>query len=563
MTNPMRIQTSLLAALVLSCAYPISAANSSKEAAPQAVQDSREGAPVVFDNKTLFYISERVLSFSAEDRAQAISERIRKIAKSSLPLEAISTVDGEGGIDLVAGDLVLMTVTDRDAQKTGRKRDQLAAAYVEIVRATIQAQRETYSVKTLSMGALWTLVATLVLLLFLVAGSWLFPKIYSHIHAWRGTYIRSLKIQSMEILPEERIADLLTGLFQTLRGVLTVALVYYYATLVLGFFPWTRKFSVNLIHYVLSPLHLLWDAFIGFLPNIFFITVTAVITNYVLKLVRLIFVEIRRGRVEFPGFYREWADPTYKIVRFLVLAFVAVIIFPYLPGAGSDAFKGVSVFLGVLFSLGSTAAIANVVAGTVLTYMRPFKVGDRVKISDTIGDVIEKSLLVTRIQTIKNVDITIPNAMVLGSHIINFSSSAQESGLILHTSVTIGYDAPWKKVHETLLAAAKATSGLLEKPSPFVLQTSLNDFHITYELNVYTDKPNEMAVTYSRLHENIQDAFNKAGLEIMSPHYAAVRDGNTSTIPEDHLPKNYQAPSFRIGPISIPSPDARTDGNKA
>jgi small-conductance mechanosensitive channel len=225
-------------------------------------------------------------------------------------------------------------------------------------------------------------------------------------------------------------------------------------------------------------------------------------------------------------------------------------IFPYLPGSDSPAFQGVSIFLGVLFSLGSTSAIANIIAGLVITYMRPFTIGDRVRIAETEGDIIEKNLLVTRIRTVKNVDITIPNAMVLGSHITNFSSSAQDRGLILHTSVTIGYDAPWRKVHELLLGAALRTEHVMKDPAPFVLQKSLGDFYVSYELNALTDQPNMMVRIYSDLHQNIQDTFNEAGVEIMSPHYGAMRDGNQMAIPNEYLPPAYHAPSFRLHPLS-------------
>jgi len=220
--------------------------------------------------------------------------------------------------------------------------------------------------------------------------------------------------------------------------------------------------------------------------------------------------------------------------------------FPYLPGSESPAFRGVSIFLGVLFSLGSTAAVANVVAGVILTYMRAFRIGDRVKISDTIGDVIEKTLLVTRVRTIKNEDITVPNAMVLGSHIINYSSSAKDRGLILHTTVTIGYDAPWRKVHELLIAAAHSTEHILKEPSPFILQTALDDFYVSYELNAYTNRPEIMAGIYSSLHQNIQDRFNESGVEIMSPHYAAFRDGNQTTVPGGRTEKDSALPGLNI-----------------
>ncbi|HKI52961.1 MAG TPA: mechanosensitive ion channel family protein, partial [Anaerolineales bacterium] len=238
--------------------------------------------------------------------------------------------------------------------------------------------------------------------------------------------------------------------------------------------------------------------------------------------------------------------PTYQLLRFVVIALGLVVAFPYLPGSGSPAFQGVSVFVGVLFSLGSTSVVANIVSGVVLTYTRAFRVGDRVKIADTVGDIIEKGLLVTRVRTIKNVEITIPNGMVMGSHIINYSMVSQERGLILNTTITLGYDIPWRLIHEVLKKAAQATDGILPEPHPFVLQTSLDDFYVSYELNAYTNQPNKMALIYSELHQNIQDSCNEAGIEILSPHYDALRDGNTSTIPSDYLPKDYQAPPFNI-----------------
>ena len=195
--------------------------------------------------------------------------------------------------------------------------------------------------------------------------------------------------------------------------------------------------------------------------------------------------------------------------------------------------------------------MGNIIGGIVITYMRPFIIGDRVKIADTIGDITEKTLLVTRIRTIKNVDITIPNAMVLGSHIINYSTSAKNKGLILHTTVTIGYDAPWRKVHELLKAAAAATENVLTEPAPFILQTALDDFYVHYELNAYTDKPNIMANIYSNLHQNIQDKFNEGGVEIMSSHYSTIRDGNQVTIPKDYLPKEYKVPAFRLFGLNL------------
>jgi len=285
-----------------------------------------------------------------------------------------------------------------------------------------------------------------------------------------------------------------------------------------------------------------------------YIALIVVVVRFVLQTAGLIFGALEKGDLQLGGFHSEWAKPSLKIVRFLIVAFSAVIIFPYLPGAQTDAFKGVSIFLGVLFSLGSSSAIANVVAGVVMTYMIPFRPGDRVKIGETVGDIVESNLLVVRIRTIKNVEITIPNAAVLGGHIVNYSKRAHEDGLILHSTVTIGYDVPWRTVHQLLIDAARKTEGILATPEPFVLQTSLDDFYVSYQINAFTDQPNRMAVVYGDLHQHIQDEFAASGVEIMSPHYRAVRDGSVVTLPSDQLPSGYVAPAFRVTTV----PDVAT-----
>ena len=404
----------------------------------------------------------------------------------------------------------------------------------------------------LIIGILLTLVATGLFLALLKIFQQLFPRMIDAVSGFGRTKLPSLKFQRVELLSASQMTEGLLTLIRILRFAAVALLVYFYATSLLGFFPWTRNLSVELLGYVLAPVKTIGAAFVAALPNVIAIAVIVLVTRYIIKLIRMVFLGIERGAISFPGFLPEWAVPTFKIVRFLVLVFAAVAIFPYIPGSQSEAFKGISVFLGVLVSLGAAGSISHVVAGVVLTYMQPFNVGDRVKIADTVGDIMEKTLLVTRVRTIKNVDITIPNGMVLGSHIVNFSSSARDRGLILNTNVTIGYDAPWRKVHELLIAAARATTHIVKEPEPFVLQTSLNDFYVTYEINAYTDQPNLMANIYAELHQNIQDRFNEAGIEIMSPHYTQIRDGNKTAIPEQYLPKHYKASGFRILPVENP-----------
>jgi small-conductance mechanosensitive channel len=407
-----------------------------------------------------------------------------------------------------------------------------------------------WNVKPILIGIFLSILTTTAAIVLFRTSNSFFGLMIRKVGGWKGTVIKPIRLKTVEVLSEQRIAEMLEGAFKALKLLSFGVLGYFYITVLFSFFPFTQTWAGTLFGYIINPLWNVLTAFVAYLPNLFFIIVIAYVTRYVIKFIRLIFDEIEKGSLALPGFYHEWADPTYKIVRFLILAFAGIVIFPYLPGASSPVFQGVSVFLGILFSLGSTSAIANIIGGVVLTYMRPFKIGDRVKIADTVGDITEKTLLVTRVRTVKNVDISIPNAMVLGSHIINFSSSAKDPGLILHTTVTIGYDAPWKKVHELLIAAAAAVPDLLKEPAPFVLQTSLDDSYVSYELNAYTDRPNSMAGTYSALHQNIQDRFNEAGVEIMSPHYASVRDGNRTTIPDQYLPKSYTIPGFRIFPWS-------------
>jgi small-conductance mechanosensitive channel len=518
----------------------------------QPKPQSKEPAPipqaqVTIDGKTLFSV-QGVLSFPAEARADAISRRIKELSKEVLfKPDSLSVADSESTTDIMAGDLIIMSVTDQDAKLAKQTRQDLANDYAQRIRSALLGLRREYSLKSILLGALYTLIATLVLLLIFRIFGRVFPSVYTTLNGWRGTRIRSLRIQKFELLPAHRITDFVIGVAKLIRFVLVLIVLYFYASLVLGFFPWTRGYAQVLVAYVLSPLRLIRDAVVTYLPNLFFVAVIILVASYLTKFIKMIFKELGRGTISFPNFYPEWAEPTYKIIRFLIMALTLIIVFPYLPGSKSPAFQGISIFLGVLFSLGSTSAIANIVAGVILTYMRAFTIGDRVKIADAMGDVIEKTLLITRVRTIKNVEITIANAMVLGSHIVNFSSGANREGLILHTTVTIGYDAPWRTVHQLLIDAALSTEAILKQPAPFIFQTALDDFYVHYELNAYTDQPSRMAKTYSDLHANIQDKFNAAGVEIMSPHYSSVRDGNQIAIPEDYLPKGYSAPAFRLG----------------
>jgi small-conductance mechanosensitive channel len=359
----------------------------------------------------------------------------------------------------------------------------------------------------------------------------LFVRLYKVIDGWRGTRIKSIKIQRLELLTADRLTDTLILVARYLRVLVLVVIGLVFLSIVFSFFPPTADIIRGLLANIWNAIVQGWQGFVSYLPDLLNLILIFFIARYVLRFIHFISQEIGKGNITLSGFFPEWAEPTYQLVRIFLVALALVIAFPYLPGSDSPAFQGISIFLGFIFSLGSTSVVANVVAGIVLTYTRAFKVGDRVKIADTIGDITERTLFVTRIRTIKNVDITIPNGMVLSSHIINYSSSAEKTGLILHTTVTIGYDVPWPRVHELLISAALSTEYILKTSKPFVFQTSLDDYYVSYEINAYTDAPNQMAYIYSEMHKNIQNEFNQAGIEILSPMYGAFRDGNESTVP--------------------------------
>jgi small-conductance mechanosensitive channel len=517
---------------------------------PQAKVPQKKESSVVYLGDHLFYIYADSAVYSAAQRAQIVTKRIDEFAHNLTSSPPV--VQQKGNLAFIqSGDVTLMTITDKDAEAAQLSVNQLADFYAIQLKQAIRKGQVRYNLISILINIGIALAITLALFALIWAIRRVFPKVYDKVDSLRKAFLPDIRVRDFVLVSSDRLADFFLICLKLLRNGIILLLLYFYFPLVFSLFPWTRNLSGTLLNYFTKPLYKGWLTVINYIPNLFVIVIIAVFTFYALKVVKLVFKALDDEIISYPGFHKEWALPTYSIVRFLILAFAVVVVFPYLPGSDSPAFKSVSLFLGILFSLGSTSAISNMVAGVVLTYMRSFRLGDRVKIGDAVGDVIEKNLLVTRIRTPKNVVITVPNSSVLSSHIINYSSEDGGS-LILHTTVTIGYDVPWPKVHELLLAAAAKTENVLAEPKSFILQTSLDDFYVSYELNVYTDNPHKMPRIYSDLHQHIQDLFNEGGVEILSPHYSALRDGNQVTIPESYLPGDYQAPAFRVFPWQKP-----------
>jgi small-conductance mechanosensitive channel len=496
----------------------------------------------------IFNIYTRIGPFSPAERAKAVEKKIKDIANDPFyRSDSIKLFQGELCYDIMYGETVITSIDDADAKSKGTSRELLAKARRAKIIYAIQNFRTVTSMGEI-LKNVGISVGILIFLIFIITIiNRLFRFFTGKAGIWQEKIMKAMHLKDYAFFNRERLVAILIVFLKIIKWMLILILLIITLLTIFYLLPWTKAISIGILGFVINPLKNILISFWKYVPNMITIIVILVVARLVIRFFKFLKSEVEKEALKIPGFYPDWALPTFNIFRVLIIIFTIVAIWPYLPGSGSQVFQGVSVFFGLVFSLTSASALSNFMAGLTITYTRAFKLGDRVKIGDVTGDIIEKSMLVTKIRTIKNEEITVPNTKIMSTEVINYSTCAPGDGLILHTTVTIGYDAPWRRVHELLINAAISTPLILHKPAPFVLQTALNDFYISYQLNAYTREPNKMAVIFSDLHQNIQDSFNKAGLEIMSPHYKAVRDGNTIAIPEENRDENYEPPSFRVG----------------
>ena len=501
------------------CAAAAPGNNTAPAASETGAVAEYERAAVTVDGKVLFHVA-GITSYPAAQRAKAIRERIEAIAANrSVAADAVRVVEAEDRSNIIAGNMLVLSVLDADAAPEGVTRKQLAGVIRLRVAEAIAKYREDRSPRALMASTLYALGATLAAVVLVFALRLAFRRLDAFLERRYRSRVEGLEVQAHQLIQAKQLWKALQGFLKTVHLLAVIVIVYVTLNLVLGLYPWTRPLAQRLFSIVLEPLRMMGAGFLEALPNLVFIALLVIVIRYVLKITRLFFAGVEHGTIPLSGFDREWAWPTYKIIRLLVIAFALVVAYPYIPGSGSEAFKGISIFLGVLFSLGSSSFIANMIAGYTMTYRRAYKIGDRIKVDDIIGDVVEMRLMVTHLRTIKNEEVVVPNSLILNSNIINYSTLAKSRGLILHTTVGIGYETPWRKVEAMLRLAAERTPGLLTEPAPFVLQKSLGDFAVTYELNVACDSAQDMAGFYTALHRNILDVFNEYAVQIMTPAY--------------------------------------------
>ena len=495
---------------------------------------STPGVPVVLEEDTLFYYYSKRGGYTPSQRALMTQEAILELGtRFNLEPDSVYVDTSDVVSDIMYDNVVIASITDQDALWAASTRDELTQERRDLIVAELHKLKAEHS--------FWTLVKRIFFLLLVVVAQYVlfrltnrvYRRVRKRIIRMKDTSLHPFMFQGYELLNTTKQVDLLVFvasicryLIMGLQLLLSVPLVFY-------IFPQTKELAYSLLGYVWMPIKGIIEGIVDYIPNLITIVIICLAIRYLIRLFRYFSKEIETERLKIPGFYPDWAHPTFNIIRFLLYAFLIAMVYPYLPGSDKGVFQGISVFVGLIISLGSSTVIGNIISGWVITYMRPFKKGDKIKLNDTVGDIIEKTPLVTRIRTAKNEIVTVPNSFIMSSQSINYTTSAHEYGLILHAEVTIGYDVPWRQVHRLLIDAALKTPGVLHDPHPFVLETGLNDWYPVYQINAYTREAHRMTAIYSELFQNIQDCFNAEGVEIMSPTYIATRDGNASTVVTD------------------------------
>ncbi|MGL5919183.1 MAG: mechanosensitive ion channel family protein [Bacteroidales bacterium] len=499
-------------------------------------------ATIVLNNDTILLLYASMGGKKPETRAIDAEQSIESVTKEyNFSPDSLHLATGRYVTDIMYKNKSIFSFTETDALFAGMTKQELGGILLNKIKNQSIELSKTHgffaNVKRIALFIL--IIIAQIFLCYLVVR--VFRIFRNRVDKLREKKLKPINIKDYELVNVDNEVKLIRLLLHGVQYFVIAIFLILTVPLLFWLFPQTKEIATNLLTYILYPIRQLWHGIVNNIPNFITIIVIIVVIKYLVRAIEYIGNEVAAERLKISGFYPDWAMPTANIIKWLLYAFSIAVIYPLVPGGQSDIFKGVSVLLGVIVSLGSSSVVGNIMAGLVITYMRAFKIGDRIKLNDTVGNVIEKSAFVTRIKTPKNEIITIPNSFILSSQTTNYSHSARRFGLIIHTSVTIGYDAPWRQVHQLLIDAAKATPEIIPEPAPFVLETSLDDYYVSYQLNAYIQDADRQPRIMSQLHANIQDMFNHAGVEIMSPHYRANRNGNAVTIPEDDL-SGWKAP---------------------
>jgi small-conductance mechanosensitive channel len=539
----------VVSSLLLVAAFILPGAGQVRRVAPAptvppfpSVQPKLQPVAVKIDGNTVIEVAWGVGSISPQVRASAITDRLVRLGRETSETINLTTNQNDLSTDVMSGDLILASVFDGDAKATGTSREELARVWQSAFTHALTQYRADHSRGRIAERVALTslvLVVTLVLLWLLVPLTrWIVDLTSRKIF---GGFAQS-KRKSWSLIDTRQLDGLLRLGFRTLRWAVSLFVIYISFQILFSIYPQTKPLGERMLGGVTGPARQFGRAVWDSAPSLIFILIIAVACRYIVRLVSFAFARIGEGQVRMEGFKPQWAAVTARLVNLAIILLAVLIAYPYIPGSQSAAFKGLSLFLGVLFSLGSTGVVANILNGILLTYMDSFQVGDFIQIGDTQGYVEATSLFVTRLRTRQQRVVTIPNSHVLSGQITNYSSAAASS-LTLSTTAGIGYDTPWRQVEAMLLSAAVKTRTVREHPAPFVLEMSLNSFDITYELTVFITGETPVNVVRAELNRNILDEFNQYGVQIMTPAYVADPPKPAVVAPENWFAAPAKAPT--------------------
>ena len=490
-----------------------------------SLRQTTPGVPLIIDGDTLLVVYASLGGESPVSRVESLQYKILQLGKSlKMTTDTLHIFESEYTADIMSGELVMMRVSDLDGLWHGMTRRQLAEENMRVISQAIEALQNEYGLEAKLEGLGWAVLVIVAQIVLLMLTFRLIRRLRRKILSGFSGKIKPVVAKGYEVLNILQWKRLLLMLTRGLLVMLVVIQLFISLPLLFSIFPETEKFTWKMINYVWSPLRDIVVSMVGFFPNLVKIVVIIYVVHWILRALRHVANELQSGRLKIEGFYEDWAMPTYHIIRIFVVAFTLVVVWPLLPGSESGVFKGVSIFVAALFSLGSTTTIGNLISGIIITYMRPFLVGDYVRIDNREGVVVEKNAFITRLKDIKGNIVTVPNNSILSQQTVNYSAALRHGqGTIIHTDFTFTYVVPRATIETYLLEAADRCDLLLKEPKPFVLVTALEDFYTRYELNGYTQDAEQLFEVYSDLHKHIVDVFREHQLNPTSSHFVSIK----------------------------------------
>jgi len=540
----------LLIALLAVAATPPSARADDSAAGP-TVADPSEPTELVVANRPITTLRTAAFGASPAERVEVITDGLEVLLQRGGPLVVSSRTIPEGVAILIDGRFLFRILNGDANQESGETTALAADAAVRNLQQALDEMRESRNSEAMLKAVGYTLLATTILAFLL----WVILRAYAYVSPRIRAFVelRSTELApswSTQVVGRTGIADLAVVPVKLAAWAAVLLLVYEWAALVLEFFPYTRPWGEGLFDNLLDALGRFGRNILAAVPGLLFVALIFFVTRFIVRIVRAFFDGVQAGRIRVGWVDETTARPTGRLLIAIIWLFSLVAAYPYIPGSDSEAFKGIGVFVGLMLSIGASGVVNQAVSGLMLMYTKAFRPGEFVQVGETEGTVTSVGFLTTRIETLRNVEVTLPNAYLAGNVMRNLSRLAASGGMRLTTAVTIGYDTPWRQVHAMLTMAAQRTSGIASEPAPRVLQTALQDFYVEYTLVVSIADPKLKLSVLDELHAHIQDVFNEYGVQIMSPNYEAD-PADKKFVPKEQW---FQAPAQPTGDPSAETP---------